>query len=150
MKTQDVVIRPFDVAADTEKLSKIWYDASVKAHPFIGEVRLAEQRLLVEEQYLPKAETWVACYQGEAIGFISLLGSFVGAVFVAPEWQGVGAGRKLIAHALDLKDELSLEVYTENRQAVRFYASLGFREQSRRDRDDFGYPYANAALHLTR
>lgn len=149
MKNNEVTVRPFCAATDTETLADIWYDASLLAHPFIGEVRLREQRQLVIDQYLPNAETWVACHQGEVIGFVSLLGNFIGAIFVAPGWQGLGAGRKLIAHALDLKRELLLEVYTENRQAVRFYASLGFQEISRRDVDDFGYPYANARLHLT-
>lgn len=148
MENQDVVIRPFDTATDTEKLSGIWLEASLKAHPFIGEIRLLEQRQRIEDEYLPKAETWVACQSGEAIGFISLLGRFVGGIFIAPMHQGGGIGRKLIAHAFELKGELTLEVYTENKQAVRFYASLGFKELSRRDVDDAGYFYQNAALYL--
>ena len=145
---QDIVIRPYDRAADTEILSSIWFDASMIAHPFIGRRRLLEQRRLVETEYLPKAETWVACHSGHAIGFISLLDSFIGGLFIAPDRQGLGAGRKLVAHALARKGSLSLEVYTANEQAVRFYTSLGFNEVSRRDVDDFGYPYQNAALHL--
>lgn len=148
MENQDVVIRPFYTATDTKKLSGIWLEASLKAHPFIGKPKLLEQRQLIEEEYLPKAETWVACHSGEAIGFISLLGSFVGGIFIASTHQGRGIGRTLIAHALELKGELSLEVYTENEQAVRFYASLGFTELSRRDVDDSGCPYPNAVLHL--
>lgn len=145
---QDIVIRPYDRAADTEILSSIWFDASMIAHPFIGRRRLLEQRRLIETEYLPKAETWVACHSGHAIGFISLLDSFIGGLFIAPDRQGLGAGRKLVAHALARKGALSLEVYTANEQAVRFYTSLGFNEVSRRDVDDFGYPYQNAALHL--
>lgn len=148
MENQDVVIRPFCAATDIKKLSAIWFDASLKAHPFIGEPRLLEQRRLIEEEYLPKAETWVACVSGEAIGFISLLDRFIGGIFIAPDKQGMGAGRKLISHALARKGALSLEVYTANEQAVHFYTSLGFKEISRRDVDDFGYPYQNAALHL--
>jgi len=150
MKNQNIVIRPFDAVTDTEKLSDIWLEASLKAHPFIGKPRLLEQRQLIEQEYLPKSETWVACHGGAVIGFISLLGSFIGGIFIAPNQQGVGVGRKLIAHALEQKNELSLEVYTQNEQAVRFYAALGFREVSRRDVDDLGYPFENAALHLTR
>ena len=148
MKNQDVLIRPFDGAADSEKLSNIWYDASIKAHPFIGEPRLVEQRKLIEKEYLPKAETWVGSCSGEPVGFISLLDGIVGGIFISPDRQGLGIGRKLIAHALALKGELSLEVYTANVQAVQFYRSLGFTELSRRDVDDFGYPYPNATLHL--
>ncbi|WP_321333672.1 GNAT family N-acetyltransferase [Breoghania sp.] len=148
MENENVTIRPYEAATDLEKLSKIWFDASLKAHPFIGEPRLVEQRRLIEEEYLPKAETSVACLNGEAVGFISLLGSFVGGIFVAPDRQGLGIGRRLISHALERKGELSLEVYTANEQAVRFYATLGFQEMSRRDVDDFGLPFPNAALFL--
>lgn len=150
MKNQDIVIRPFIGAADTEQLSNIWFDASMKAHPFIGEPRLVEQRKLIEDEYLPKSETWIACCGGETAGFISLLDSFIGGIFIAPAWQGRGIGGKLIAHALTLKGELSLEIYTANEQAVRFYRALGFTEVSRRDVDDFGYSYPNATLQLTR
>lgn len=150
MENQNLKIRPFDAAADTKRLSDIWFDASVKAHPFIGEPRLMDQRQLIEKEYLPKAETWVADHNGKAVGFISLLDCFIGGIFIATDQQGMGFGRKLIAHALDQKGELTLEVYTANEQAVRFYASLGFRELSRRDVDDFGYPFPNAALHLQR
>lgn len=59
MKNQNVVIRPFDAATDIEKLSGIWLDASLVAHPFIGERRLIDQRRLIEEKYLPDAETCV-------------------------------------------------------------------------------------------
>lgn len=150
METQSVVVRPLDAATDIEKLSDIWFDASLLAHPFIGATRLSEQRRQIREVYLPKAETWVACCADEPVGFISLLGGFVGGIFIAPDWQGRGIGRKLIAHALDRNGELSLEVYTANTQAVRFYTLLGFSEVSRRDADDSGYPFQNASLHLRR
>ncbi len=150
MKNQNIDIRPFDAATDTKTLSNIWFDASVKAHAFIGKERLTEQRQLVEQEYLPKAETWVAAHNGKAVGFISLLDSFVGAIFIDPVHQGMGIGRMLIAHALDRREELSLEVYTANEQALRFYLSLGFQELSRRDIDELGQPFPNATLHLKR
>lgn len=149
MNNEDVVIRPFDAAADTRRLSEIWLAASLIAHPFIGERRLTEQRRLIEETYLPKAETWVACRGDEPVGFISLLDTFIGGIFVAPDQQGQGIGRKLIGHAIARKGALSLEVYTQNEQAVMFYTALGFREVSRRPTDDEGFPFENAHLRLT-
>lgn len=150
MKNLDVMIRPFDAASDTKKLSRIWLDASLDAHSFIGKRRLLEQRRLIEEQYLPNSETWVAVRLGEPVGFISLLESFIGGIFVAPGQQGQGIGRKLIAHALEKKGKLSLEVYLQNRRAVRFYEELGFVEVSRRVNDDEGLPFENAHLQLAR
>lgn len=148
MTTHDVVIRPYDPTTDTKKLSHIWLEASLLAHPFIGEQRLRGQRALIEDRYLPQSETWVACMGGHPCGFISLLGTFVGGIFVSPDRQGSGLGRRLIAHAVALKGELTLEVYTDNRQAMAFYKRLGFQEISRRDVDDDGNAFENARLHL--
>lgn len=148
MENQHITIRPYDAATDLANLSAIWLDASLMAHPFIGKPRLLEQQKLIEAEYLPNSETWVACHGDSALGFISLLGDFVGGLFIAPDRQGQGIGRRLIAHALAQKGALSLEVYTRNEQAMRFYAALGFRETARRAVDDCGYPYENAALHL--
>jgi ribosomal protein S18 acetylase RimI-like enzyme len=148
MKNQDVAIRPYAPEADLKKLSSIWLDASRLAHPFIGEQRLLEQRALIEDQYLPSSETWVAFMADEACGFISLLDTFIGGIFISPNRQGLGIGRQLISHALGLKGELELEVYIDNQQAVAFYTKLGFQELSRRPRDDEGYPFANARLRL--
>ncbi len=148
MNIKSIDIRPFDAAADTQILSRIWLDASLLAHPFIGTQRLREQQRLIEDTYLPLSETFVAAQAGNPVGFISLLDSFIGGLFVAPAQQGKGIGRRLIAHALDLKGELSLEVYTANEQAMRFYRSLGFLEVSRRSTDGDGLPFENARLSL--
>lgn len=150
MTRPDLYIRAYDEAADLHDLSAIWFEASLLAHAFLGEKRLREQQTLIEEKYLPSAETWVACFGTARVGFISLLGNYVGGLFVAPARQGRGIGRALVAHALALKGELELEVYTGNEQAFRFYEGLGFREQSRRDEDDEGLPFENARMRLTR
>lgn len=149
MTQNDVIIRPFNLASDTRTLSAIWLEASLIAHPFIGRQRLLEQRLIIEDKYLPNSETWVACQENKALGFISLLDKFVGGIFVAPGQQGKGVGRQLIAYALERKGQLTLEVYTQNEQALRFYKSLGFREVSRRPYDDEGMPFENARLTLS-
>ncbi len=146
MQTPDLVIRPFDEATDIEPLSTIWFDASLTAHPFMGRTRLLAQRKLIEEHYLPNSETWVACRDGVPIGFISLLGTFVGGIFVAPSQQGRGVGGKLMELAMERTGELCLEVYTRNENAMRFYIGLGFREVSRRQTDDLDLPFENARL----
>lgn len=150
MNNTSVQIRPFDAARDTQTLSLIWLNASLLAHPFIGTQRLREQRKLIEDTYLPNSETFVAEVCGHPIGFISLIDDFVGGLFVSPNWQGKGVGRKLIGHALTIRDALTLNVYTENAQAMGFYKSLGFREVARSSHDDDGMPFENARLQLTR
>ncbi|MBD0417043.1 GNAT family N-acetyltransferase [Oryzicola mucosus] len=148
MKNNDIVIRPYAPETDLKKLSRIWLDASLLAHPFIGEQRLHEQRTLIEDQYLPNAQTLVACIDDQPCGFISLLDTFIGGIFVSPDRQRFGIGRQLVTHALNLKGELELEVYTANLQAMAFYTRLGFQELSRRRLDDDGNPFENARLRL--
>lgn len=137
-------------ASDLHTLSAIWFDASLLAHAFLGEARLREQRALIEAVYLPKAETWVACRAGEPVGFIGLLDSSIGGLFVAPAMHGHGIGRALVEHALALKGALDLEVYADNLDARAFYARLGFDEISRRDEEDEGLPFANILMRSAR
>ena len=133
---------------DLSIVSKIWFDASLQAHPFLGEARLREQRKLVEQIYLKKSESWVATRRDEVVGFIGLLDQFIGGIFVAPVHQSTGVGSALIAHALSLKSELMLEVYAANNNAVNFYTRLGFEEIARRSRDDEGLPFENIHMRL--
>ena len=147
MDKNNVTIRAYS-AADKEILSSIWYRASLEAHHFLGQARLQEQHKLIEDIYLEKAETWVACLDGRPVGFIGLLDTFVGGLFVDPSAQGHGIGQGLIAHALALKDLLMLEVYANNVRACTFYRQLGFCEISRRPRDDDDLPFENILMRL--
>ncbi|MFF3600653.1 GNAT family N-acetyltransferase [Kitasatospora indigofera] len=65
-------------------------------------------------------------------------GAEIGGLFVAPEAQGRGVGRALVAHAAALHGALTLEVYEKNTAAREFYARTGFTEQGRRDDDEYG------------
>lgn len=94
----NITIRAYE-AADTEDLLAIWFAASIEAHGFIGKTQLREQRVAIEQTYLPNAETWVACEMQKPLGFISLIDAFVGGLFVSPDHQGRGIGRMLIQHA---------------------------------------------------
>jgi len=149
MTYSDPTIRGYR-AADMEALSAIWFDASRIAHPFIGETRLREQRILIETVYLPQAETLVAIHRDVQAGFISLMDDFIGGLFVSPHHQGSGIGRALIDRAIESRARLHLEVYTANARACAFYRSLGFVETGRRPIDDQGLPFENARMTLTR
>lgn len=111
---------------DLEEIIRIWYDASVIAHSFIPSSFWASNKSAMRDKYLPLAENLVFEEEGKAAGFISLVGEKVCALFVAPEMQGKGIGRALLEHAMVLKGNLSLKVYRENENALRFYEKRGF------------------------
>ncbi|MCX2695412.1 MULTISPECIES: GNAT family N-acetyltransferase [Ochrobactrum] len=147
MKNRIIDIRAYE-ATDKPSLSSIWYRASMEAHAFLGQDLLRKQRKLIEDVYLEKSETFVAVLERRPVGFIGLLDSFIGGLFVDPHDQGHGIGRRLINHALAEKGKLSLEVYADNRSACAFYQKLGFREISRRAQDDNGLPFANILMEI--
>lgn len=147
MNSELITIRAYE-PADRQRLLDIWLRASLKAHDFLPPKLLAEQKQVVGEVYLAKAETFVAMQDDLPVGFIGLLDSIVGGLFVDPDQQGLGIGGLLVAHGLALKGELTLEVYARNQAALRFYRRLGFVETGRRPTDDNELPFELIALRL--
>ena len=104
----------------------------------MAEAALAALRTLVRGVYLEQAETWVAIVVGRLDGFIGLLDTFIGGLFVDPQVQRGGIGRTLVQHAAAGKGTLTVEVYAANDAALAFYARLGFTPVGRREVDDEG------------
>jgi ribosomal protein S18 acetylase RimI-like enzyme len=82
-----------------------------------------------------KAHTWVAKVEGKVIGFCSASKgedkNQIRAIYLLPEYQGKGAGKKLISTAfewLGSDKDVSLEVVKYNKQAIDFYKRMGFGE----------------------
>ena len=148
MTLKTLTIRPYE-GADNATLTEIWYAASRRAHPFLGEDRLLAHRRLVEEHYLPEAETWVSCLAGTPVGFLGLLEDHVGALFITPDQQGRGIGRALIAHGLALRGRLTLNVYAANGRSVEFYRGCGFVEVERHPTDQEGLPFEEIGMLLS-
>ncbi|MBP5060177.1 GNAT family N-acetyltransferase [Pseudomonas chlororaphis] len=85
-------------------------------------------------QLLSKRQVWVAQAAGEIIGTASLDGQVVRSVFVAPERQGQGVGRQLMAELEHqaLGAGITQLTVPSSITAEGFYTNLGFhtlREQ---------------------
>lgn len=112
---------------DCEAVVGIWFAASRIATPFLSGRFMMEERHNIRTIWLKQAETWVFDVDGTVVGFISLIGSEVGAIFVDPNCQGRGIGRALMDHAANLRGQLFLDVFEENAVGRRFYDRYGFR-----------------------
>lgn len=127
--------------ADFEAMAAIWLDASRAAHGFLGEAVLQEQLGVVRDIYFPQADNWVAIQDGVVLGFIGLLESHVGGLFVRPSDHQRGVGRQLLEHAATRLGRLTVDVYERNVGAVAFYTRCGFSVVGRKERDDEGRPF---------
>jgi|SRR5580698_6295578 putative acetyltransferase len=119
------------VPADHDALVDIWIRA----------VR-ATDKFQMRESVLSNLELWVLCSRwSEPCGFMGLSGASVEALFIAPEWIGLGGGSRLLNHARALKGRLRVEVDEQNPGATRFYRACGFEVVDRRDVDSGARPY---------
>ena len=133
-----ISIRPYCGGTDLDACMDLWRRASRNGHPFLDEEALAADEVLVRDIYMPAAEIWIATAGEAPTGFIALLESFIGGLFVAPERHGMGIGRALVEHAAELRGTLDVDVYEANNSARNFYTRLGFFETGRREADDQG------------
>ncbi|NKX44648.1 GNAT family N-acetyltransferase [Roseibacterium sp. KMU-115] len=133
-----VTLRPYDATRDLDRCLALWRAASEVGHPFLDAATLDADAEVIRDIYMPAAEVTVAERGGRVIGFVALLGDLVGGLFVNPAAHRTGAGRALIAAALQGKGRLEVEVYEANREARAFYAACGFVPAGRRERDDHG------------
>ncbi|WP_439879631.1 GNAT family N-acetyltransferase [Pontibacter sp. MBLB2868] len=85
----------------------LWFETSVRAHNFIAADFWERNRHAMATKYLPNAETYVAFVEKEIIGgFISMVENYLAAVFVRPQMQGMGLGKRLLAHVKDTRQSI--------------------------------------------
>ncbi len=112
--------------SDLEELLSSWENASKLAHSFLTNDLLESTRKNIPVVLLPKADTWVYEREGVVVGFISLVGNEVAALFVQPAFHGTGAGRALVDKARELHGDLEVEVFEVNSIGLQFYLKYGF------------------------
>lgn len=123
---------------DLSAVLSSWESANVIAHPFLDEDYVAKVRHDIPALYLPNAETWVSEHKGRVIGFIALMGSEIGAIFVDKEFHGKGAGKALMDKVRSLHATLEVEVFMDNAIGRKFYSSYGFKLMHEKTHEETG------------
>lgn len=119
------MIRPMN-DEESRTVVDIWLKASLHGHAFIDEAFWRSKQSDMLDIYLPNAENWVFEEDGAVVGFYSLAGETLAALFVLPEWHGRGVGGRLLRHAIRQRKRVVLTVYVDNRYACDFYTHHGF------------------------
>lgn len=123
---------------DDDAIVSVWEAASRIAHPFFTEDFIASERIAVREMYLPNTSTLVAEEDGAVIGFTSMMGDELGAIFLEPTFHGKGVGRALMDATAKGRAFVDVEVFKNNPIGRAFYDRYGFREISRSTHEPTG------------
>jgi len=138
------------IPTDREVLLDVWLRSVRATHTFLSEEAI--QTLLPHvRDYLASIEPefWVLCDDsGTVMGFMGMSGSKMESLFLAPEVQRKGAGRRLVRHAQDLHGELTVDVNEQNTAARAFYEACGFVVHGRSELDEQGRPYPLLRMRL--
>ncbi|MDA0273162.1 MAG: GNAT family N-acetyltransferase [Proteobacteria bacterium] len=131
------IIRQY-TAADLPSVLISWENASRIAHPFLSKAFLTQERINIETIYMPRADTWVAEQNNEVVGFLSLNGNEVGAIFLEPRCHGTGIGKALMDKARSLHGNLEVEVFEANPIGRKFYDRYGFKLMETKHHEETG------------
>jgi putative acetyltransferase len=140
------------IPTDREVLPDIWLRSVRATHTFVSEEDIRSMTPQVRA-YLGSSEPefWVVCDDSGVVrGFMGMSGSKMDSLFIAPEFQRRGAGRRLVLHAHALHGELTVDVNEQNVAARGFYEGCGFVMEGRSELDDQGRPYPLLHMRLAK
>lgn len=119
------MIRRFKIS-DIERVMQIWLDVNTQTHNFISE-SYWEDNFDSVKNILPQAEIYVYEADSDIQGFIGLKDNYIAGIFVDENMQSKGIGKQLLDFVKGIKNSLTLQVYTKNERAVKFYERENFK-----------------------
>ena len=131
---------------DFNELLLLW-EASVRStHHFLKEEDILFYKELVPG-YFPLVELYIIRNErGKIAAFMGLSDELIEMLFVHPEEQGKGLGKRLIQYALQETPIRKVDVNEQNTTALHFYQHLGFQVIGRDETDSSNKPFP--ILHL--
>lgn len=111
--------------ADIDKIMEIWLNSNIEAHNFIDK-SYWEKNFEMVKNTLPQAEIYIYEENNNIMGFVGLVENYIAGIFVEKNFRGKGTGKKLLDYAKSIKNNLTLNVYEKNIDAVKFYKREGF------------------------
>jgi putative acetyltransferase len=114
------------IDTDLEAVLSAWGNTQKIAHPFLPDDFQSQEKINIQELYLPNADTWVVEDDNDVVGFIALIGNEIGGLFLQPTHHGNKLGKMLVDKAQELHGDLVVDVFEKNSIGRDFYAKYGF------------------------
>ena len=118
------MIRIFNID-DLDNLMDIWLNNNIKTHNFIDQNYWINNFDYVKT-LLPTSDIYVYEINNSIIGFIGINKNYIEGIFIKEEYQNKGVGSKLLNYIKNLYNELYLNVYKNNDNAIKFYKKHNF------------------------
>lgn len=112
--------------SEIDETVALWYTVSVKAHDFISAEYWEANKEAMAQTYLPNSDTYVFIANNTIGGFVSMVDTFLAAIFVDTNLQGKGIGTQLIDFVKQQHETIELNVYKKNSSSIHFYQKQGF------------------------
>ena len=143
-----MILRP--TPQDYDELLTVW-EASVRStHHFLAEKDIQFYKPLIREQYFLAVELYIIRNEKEEIAaFMGLSDELIEMLFVRPDQQGKGYGKRLMEYAVHQKHIHKVDVNEQNGQACRFYQHMGFQVAGRDETDPTGKPFEWQVVEAT-
>ncbi len=109
---------------ELDEIMEIWLKSNIKGHEFIDEDYWLSNLEYVKE-HIVNADVNVIDDHGIK-GFIGIQEGYIAGIFIKPNLISKGYGSKLINYAKENYEQLTLDVYEKNVNAVNFYKKHGF------------------------
>jgi ribosomal protein S18 acetylase RimI-like enzyme len=115
---------------DVDAVIRVWTETKRDTYDFIERERHytdADDEAFFRGHILPRCAIWVAVADGDVLGFVALVGTYLDRLYVRPAAQRRGVGSALLARAIEVSpDGLELHTHVENFKARAFYEKMGF------------------------
>ena len=132
---------------DYDEILHVWEMSVRHTHDFLTEEHIQFYKPLVRKHYLPAVELFVIRNaNGKIAAFMGLSDELIEMLFVHPDEQRKGYGKRLMEYARDKKQMDKVDVNEQNEKALQFYLHLGFQVIGRDETDSMGKPFP--ILHL--
>ena len=113
--------------ADAASVADVYLSAFHATYDFPLAHTDEQVRAWIRDLVIPSGGAWVATINGRVVAMTVIRPGDLDQLYVAPDAQGRGVGRRLVEHAKRLSpDGLGLYTFQVNERARRFYERNGF------------------------